>query len=180
MWGEAVSSIAMPLDLIEFPADDLARARRFSTSRSTSGGRGKVRACRPTTIARRWGCTPVARGRVIASRCRTSASPISRGRSSASSSSRKRRPPGRALGNLPRLRGQPVRSRGGVNGCSRASRERLVVPRTKAAAARARLGLKEVDDRRAREQATKRREDMLGGQPRTSTGTRSAALPACS
>ena len=29
MRREAVSSRAMPLDLIEFPADDLARARRF-------------------------------------------------------------------------------------------------------------------------------------------------------
>jgi predicted enzyme related to lactoylglutathione lyase len=28
-WREAVSSTVMPLDLIEFPADDLARARRF-------------------------------------------------------------------------------------------------------------------------------------------------------
>jgi predicted enzyme related to lactoylglutathione lyase len=28
-WREAVSSTAMALDLIEFPADDLARARRF-------------------------------------------------------------------------------------------------------------------------------------------------------
>jgi predicted enzyme related to lactoylglutathione lyase len=28
-WREAVSSTAMPLELIEFPADDLARARRF-------------------------------------------------------------------------------------------------------------------------------------------------------
>jgi predicted enzyme related to lactoylglutathione lyase len=28
-WREAVSSIAVPLELIEFPADDLARARRF-------------------------------------------------------------------------------------------------------------------------------------------------------
>ncbi len=28
-WREAVSSTAMPLELLEFPADDLARARRF-------------------------------------------------------------------------------------------------------------------------------------------------------
>jgi predicted enzyme related to lactoylglutathione lyase len=29
MWREAVSSTAVPLELIEFPADDLARGRRF-------------------------------------------------------------------------------------------------------------------------------------------------------
>jgi hypothetical protein len=64
-----------------------ASGRACSTSLSMSGVRGKVRACKPRPSARRSGSTTVAGDRVIASRCPTSASQISRGRSSASSSS---------------------------------------------------------------------------------------------
>ncbi len=48
--------------------------------------RAKARASRPARLTRRSGCTSVGAARAIASRCPTSASRISRGRSSASSS----------------------------------------------------------------------------------------------
>lgn len=73
----------MPLDPIEFPADDLARARRFWETLLDDQREAKAQGLQTHEDRPSLGLHDRGRGLVIAPRCRTSAPRISRGHSRA-------------------------------------------------------------------------------------------------
>src|SRR5881396_1949646 len=103
----------MRLDLIEFPADDLARARRFWETlldvsleeRKEGEGQGlQTHTAHPSLGLHERGRGPGDRHSLPYFRVPDLAQAIER----LVELGREHRPPGRALGDLPRLRGQPV------------------------------------------------------------------------